>query len=178
VQSHVSKCPLKLASVFTSVLALACGSKLPGDETFSESDLDDYAWENARVLPLNRNPSENIVWLWVYTFMLINTDANISCLRGIQKSLCKRTVLKMAIDLGKDMLSTVQQDVMDQTDDGLDPPQNTVWRTWTCISIIAQLHAIGTGTVDPISSNDLKDLSPPTDSRNLLSEATAFLAGE
>ena len=178
MQRHVSNCPPRLASVFTSVLALACGSRLLGEESISESALDDYAWENARVLPLDRNESENIVWLWAYTFMLINTDANITRLQGFHKKLSKRTILKMAIDLGKDLLLAAQRDMMGQTDDGLDPPQNILWRTWNCISIIAQLHAIGTGTEDPISSNDSKELSLPTESRNLLSEPTAFLAGE
>lgn len=178
MQSHVIKSPPKLASIFTSVLAFACGSKLPGEEFIPESELDDYAWANARVLPLSRSLSENIVWLWVYTFMLVNTDANILCLRGIPKKLSKPTVLKMAIDLGKELLLAVQQDVLEQTGDGLDPPQNIVWRTWHCISVIAQLHAVGTGTEDQVSSNDLKSLSLPTDSRNLLSEPTTFLAGE
>ena len=178
MQSHVSKCPPKLASIFTSVLALACGFKLPEEDLTPESELDDYAWASARVLPRDRILSENIVWLWVYTFMLVNSDANIPCLRGGPKKLSKPTVLKMAIDLGKELLAAVQQDVMEQTGDGLDPPQNIVWRTWNCISIIAQLHAIGTGTEDLMTSSNSKSLSLPSDSRNLLSEPTAFLAGE
>ena len=110
--------------------------------------------------------------------MLINADGDIVCLRGFGKKLSKRTILKMAIDLGQDLLSATHRDVIEQTEDGLDPPQNIVRRSWNCIIIISQLHTISTGGEHQISSNDSKALSSPTDTRNLLSEPTALLAGE
>ena len=178
MHKHVSKCPQKLASAFEHVLAVACGHKPPDRPYASDSKLEDYAWMNARVLPSNRHISENIVWLWVCTFMIINANDDIARLRGNERQLSKRTILKMAIDLGQYMLVTVEASDIDETDDSLDSTQNIVRRTWICISILAQLHAIGTGTEDPISLSDSKGLALPARCRTLLSEPAASLAGE
>lgn len=177
MQNHVSKCPQELASAFTYVLAVACASKPPDGAFASDSEIEDYAWTSARFLPLNRHVSENIVWLWMYSFMIIDTNADITRLRGSEKQLSKRTILKMAIDLGQYLLAAVKQDEVETADD-VDSLQNIVQRTWACINILAQLHAIGTGTEDAISSSYLESLALPGESRVLLAEPTAFLSGE
>ncbi len=178
VQNHVSKCSPKLASAFTYALAVACGSK-PSDEHYaSDTEFDEYAWMNARVSPLNRSVSENIVWLWVYTFMIVNSNADIARLRGIEKQVSKRTILKMAIDLGQYLLEGLEQNEIEQTDGSLDPTRSIVRRTWRCMSIFAQLHAIGTGTEDLSCSSESKSLASPAECRALLSESAAFLDGE
>jgi hypothetical protein len=178
VQNHVSKCQPELASAFTYVLAEACGSKPPDGVHASDSEFEDYVWMGARILPSNRNVSENIVWLWVYAFKLINTNADIARLQGVGKQLSKRTILKMAIDLGKYLLTAVEQDEGREMDDSLDSPPDTVRRTWSCINILAQLHAVASGTEDLISSSDSKSLILPAECRTLLPEPVALLSGE
>jgi hypothetical protein len=178
VQNHASKCPQELASAFTYVLAVACGSKPPDGACASDSEIDDYAWFGARVLPLNRHISENIVWLWMYTFMIINANADVARLRGTRKQLSMRTILKMAIDLGQYLLRVVKQDEDEEAAEKVDSIQNIVQRTWACITILAQLHAIGTGTEEGISTGDYESLELLGESRMLLSEPTAFLSGE
>lgn len=178
MQYHVSRCPQQLASAFTHVLGVICGCK-PSDVAYvSVTELEDYAWANARILPTNREFSENIVWLWVYAFMLINADTDIARLRGIGSQLSKQTILKLAIDLGQYFLSDVRHGEPEETHDGIHSTRSLVQRTWSCINIYAQLHAIGTGTEDWISTDNSKRLSPQPDIRSLLSESTAFLAGE
>lgn len=178
VQHHIVKCPRKLASAFTYVLAAACGSKPPEEDYVSHAEFEDYAWANARNLPSSRDISENIVWLWVYTFMLIDADADITRLRGREKKLSKLTILRVTRDLGRYLLMAVQQGDIEEVDDCLDSTQNVVRRTCSCIGILAQLHAIGTGTGDTIDSKDLQPDALPAECRTLLSEATTFLAGE
>ncbi len=177
MQSHVSKCSRELASAFTYVLAVACGSKPPDGHYASDSEVEDYAWTNARVLPLNRHISENIVWLWLYTFMVVNVTTDVSRLRGNQKQLSRRTILKMAIDLGQHMLAAIKQDEVAESSDSHDPPRNIIQRTCSCISILAQLDAIGTGTEDPVSSSDWQWFLSTAELRAILSEPAAFLSG-
>lgn len=178
VQSHVRKCPQELASAFTYVLAVACGSQPPAGVYASEYEFEDYAWTHARVLPLRRHISENVVWLWVYTLMTINSNADISRLGGTVKHLSKRTVLKLAIDLGQYLLAAVEQDEIEEADDGLDSTQNIVRRTWTCIITLAQLHAIGTATEDPMGASASKIKVLPAECKTLLSKPAASIAGE
>lgn len=176
VQNHVNRCRQEVASAFTYVLAMACGSRHSDEIDF---EVEDYAWMNARVLPANRNVSENIVWLWVYTFMIINSNADIARLRGSEKQLSKRTILKTAIDLGQYLLVVVtKKDEPQMIDKDPDCTQNIVRRTWICINSLAQLHAIGTGLDDITGLSHSEDLALATDCRTLLSEPTLLLAGE
>lgn len=178
MQLHVSNCSQELAGAFTYVLAVACGSRPPNDVYVSDSEVEDYAWMNARILPPNRNFSENIVWLWLYTFMIINSSADIARLRGFEKQLSQQTMLKMAVDLGQYLLASTKQEDLDQTDESLASTQNIVRRTWICINTLAQLHAIGTGTENVISSRDSESFASAADCRMLLSEPASTLAGE
>ena len=177
MQSHISKCSRELASAFTYVLAVACGSKPPDGHYASDSEVEDYAWANARVLPLNRHISENIVWLWLYTFMVVNVNADVSRVRGNQKQLSRRTIIKMAIDLGQHLLAAIKQDEVAESSDSHDPTQSIIQRTCSCISVFAQLDAIGTGTEDLVTSSDWQHLSSIAELRAILPEPAAFLFG-
>lgn len=160
------------------MLAVASGAERPDGTYNSDSELEKYVWLNARTLPLNRRTSENVVWLWLYTLMAVNSDADITRLRGTEKQLPKGIVLKMAIDLGQYLLSVVENDDGERNPDSLDSTRNMVQRSWSCINILAQLHAIGTGTGDSISPSDADNVTLPLEWRELLSDSTAFLAGE
>jgi hypothetical protein len=177
VQKHVVKCSSKLASAFSRTMAIACGQKPPDGAFNSNADLEDYAWDNARILPANRNLSENIVWLWIYTFMIIIADADIARIRGRESGLPKPTLLKIATDLGRYLLASVTDNGSQEKEDGLDPVHNIMQRTWHCIVVLAQLHAIGTATAELITSTDSESLLPPAESRSLVSEPIAFLSG-
>ena len=160
------------------MLGVTCGCKLSETSHSSVANFEDYAWAKARVLPTNRRFSENLVWLWVYSFMLINVDADIACLRGSERQLPKQTILKMAVDLGQYLLSDVGQAEIEETSDGNHSPRSLVHQAWGCINIFAQLHAIGTGTEDLISNGDSKRLSLQADLGPSFSSVTAFLAGK
>jgi len=177
VRDHASKCPKELASAFTHVLTVACGSKPPDGACASETEVDDCAWFAARVLPLTRHISENLVLLWMYTFMLINANADVARLRGNRKLLSKRTILKMAIDLGQYLLRMVKHDEFEDVAEGVDSIKDAVLRTWACINILAQLHALGSGAEEGVNTSGYESLALPEESRLLLSEPTAFLSG-
>jgi hypothetical protein len=178
VQDHASKCPKELASAFTHVLTVACGSKPPDGACASESEVDDCAWLGARVSPPTRPISENLVLLWMYTFMLINAGADVARLRGNRKQLSTRAILKMAIDLGLYLLRLVKQDDFEDAAEGVDSIKDAVLRTWACINILAQLHALGTEAEEGVNMSPYESLALPEESRMLLSESTAFLSGK
>jgi hypothetical protein len=177
VQGYVGKCPAELASAFTFVLAVVCGSKPPDGIHDSEVELERYAWMQARIPPSTRSISENVVWLWVYSLMVVSTTPDLTRLRGSEKQLSSRTVLKMAIDLGQYLLAETKQHGVEDSHDLLDSTRNVVRRTWSCIKVFAHLHAIGTGTEASPSSSDKEYLRVP-ECRTFMSEPSAFHAGK
>lgn len=178
MQIHVGKCPGELASAFTYILAETCGSEPPDGMPVFENGIQDFAWTSARFPPSNRDRSENIVWLWTYTLMLISIDPDVSCLREVDRQLSKRTVFKMANDLGHYLLTITSRDGVGEISDGIESTQKTIQRTCLCIYTVGQLHAIGAGKEDLISSTNLETLPLSADCTALVSGPTAFLASK
>jgi hypothetical protein len=178
VQSYVDKCPQEMALAFTRVLAVVCGTRTPDGASPSEARIRELAWTNARLPSSTRNVSENVVWLWIYTLMLITIDADIARLRGLDDHLSKRTILRMAIDLGQYLLSAVGQDGFQEPSDVCELTINTIQRTRICITTLARLHAISAGREESIGTTGSEGIGLSADYRALLSDSTAFLASK
>jgi hypothetical protein len=129
-------------------------SKTPSSSIFftTYQEVEDYVWAQAKVQPTTRKNEENIVCLWVYIFMVLNTENDLSKLQGMHGGLSQATLVKLAYDLGSFLISQTQLDA--------EAPEDSesvlVRRAYYIIGILSTLHAVATGTESPSPSPSMK----------------------
>lgn len=107
--------------------------------------MEDWVWAQAKIQPSTREKSENIVFLWVYMFMVFNTEKDLSKLRGNHGGLSQGTLVKLARDLSFFINETAQlrREPRGETDILL------VRRAHYVVGILSTLHAMSTATESP-----------------------------
>ena len=178
IATHVQMCPPKQKSAFLYAYGSACGRKLPPQTAFSSyGEFEEYVWNEARENPMFRSAHENIVWLWIYLFMIITADHDLSRLRGsANNALAKDRLIKMAVDLGRFAIKHFKQEVPPESEGLTISIVDIARQAWNCVGILARLHAIGTTTDDDIPLNGFNSIGNARDCADLLSEEAAFLA--
>jgi hypothetical protein len=178
ISTHLKMCPTQQRSAFLFACGTACGWKLPTPSSFSSyAELEDYVWSEARQNPLFRPAHENLVWLWIYLFMLVNADNDLSRLRGNRNTdLGKDRLTKMAVDLGRFVLKNFKQEIPPEAEGLTISIVDLVRQAWNCIGILARLHAVGTATEDDIPMNNFDSIGTSPDCARLLTEEASFLA--
>lgn len=178
ISMHLSMCSTQLRNAFLFAYGTAWGQKLPAQRSFySYSELEDYVWSEARQNPVFRTTHENTVWLWVYLFMLVNADNDLSHLRGSRDNdLGKDHLIKMSIDLGRFAIKNFKQEIPPEAEGLTTSIVDVARQAWNCVGILARLHAIGTATEDDISINQFDSIGSPRDCARLLTEEASFLA--
>ena len=117
----------------------------------SERELEDFVIENAKQNPKSRTSVQNVVWLWIYSFMILNSDADLERLTGVGRPLLKSSLIELACATAE-----------------VDDPE--VSRVRACLGVLTRLHALGTGSRDELGEAWKSD--PP------LFNDTALLNGE
>lgn len=143
----------------------------------SYAELEDYVWSEARQNPVFRSSHENLVWLWIYLFMLITADNDLSRLRGSRNNdVGKDRLIKMSVDMGRFVLKNFKQELPPEAEGFTTSIVDMARQAWNCIGILARLHAIGTATEDDIPLNNFESIGSPRDCARLLTEEASFLA--
>lgn len=178
ISTHLKMCPAQQESAFLYAYGTVCGRKLPAQTAFhSYGELEDYVWSEARQNPVFRTAHENLVWLWIYLFMLVNADNDLSRLRGSRNNdLGKDRLIKMSVDLGRFVIKHFKQEIPPETEGLTTSIVDLARQAWNCIGILARLHAIGTATDDDISMNSFDSIGSSRDCARLLTEEASFLA--
>jgi hypothetical protein len=171
-------CPTQQGSAFLYLYSTVCGQKLPTQSSFhTYGELEDYAWSEARQHPVFRTAHENIVWLWIYLFMLVNADNDLSRLRGSgNNELGKDRLIKMSVDLGRFVIKNFKQEIPPEAEGLTTSIVDVARQAWNCIGILARLHSVGTATEDDISLNNFDSIGSSRDCARLLTEKASFLA--
>ena len=178
IAMYVQMCPPKQKSAFLYAYGSACGRKLPPQNAFtSYGELEEYVWNQARESPVIRSNYENIVWLWIYLFMIVTANNDLSRLRGsANNALAKDRLIKMAVDLGRHAIKHFKQEIPPESEGHTTSIVNIARQAWNCVGILARLHAIGTTTDDEIPLNGFNSIGNARDCAELLSEEASFLA--
>lgn len=126
ISIHLKMCPTQQRNAFLYTYGIACGKKLPAQRPFnSYGEFEDYVWSEARQNPVFRTAHENIVWLWIYLFMLVNAEDDLSRVRSSGNTdLGKDRLIKMSVDLGRFVIKKFKQEI---------PPKQRALRllSWT-----------------------------------------------
>ena len=178
ISAHLNMCPTQLRNAFIFAYGTACGRRAPTQESFhSYGELEDYVWSEARQNPVFRTTHENTVWLWVYLFMIVNADNDLSRLRGSRDNdLGKDRLIKMSVDLGRFVVKNFKQEMASEAEGFATSIVDVARQAWNCVGILARLEAIGTATEDDISLNSFDSIGSPRDCARLLTEEASFLA--
>ena len=178
ISARLKMCPTQLGNAFLFAYGIACGRKLPTQSSLnSYAELEDYVWSEARQNPVFRTAHENTVWLWIYLFMLVNADSDLSRLRGSRNNdLDKDHLVKMSVDLGRFVIKNLKQEIPPEAEGFTTSIVDVARQAWNCVGVLARLHAIGTATEDYISLNSFDSIGSPRDCARLLTEEASFLA--
>lgn len=178
ISTHLKMCPTPQGNAFLLACGTACGWTLPTPSSFSSyTELEDYVWSEARQNPLFRTAHENLVWLWIYLFMLVNADGDLTRLRGSRNNdLGKDRLVKMAVDLGRFVIKNFKQEIPPEAEGLAHSIVDLARQAWNCIGILARLHAVGTATEDDIPMNNFDSVGSSRDCARLLTEEASFLA--
>ena len=178
ISTHLKMCPILEVNGFLHAYHTACGRERPTQRSFnSYGELEDYVWSEARQNPIFRNAHENIVWLWIYLFMLVIADNDLSRWRGSRSNdLGKGHLVKMSVDLGRFVIKNFKQDIPPEAEGLTTSIVDVARQAWNCVGILARLHAIGTATEDDIPLNNFDSIGSPRDCGRLLTEESSFLA--
>jgi hypothetical protein len=128
------------------VLSLAQSENPPPGNFFKTyQEVEDYVWAQAKIQPSTRKNYENIVFLWVYMFMVFNTEQDLSKLQSIHGGLSQATLVKLACDLSTFLTTEAQLST--------EAPEESefllVRRAHYIVGILSTLHAISTGIESP-----------------------------
>jgi hypothetical protein len=178
ISAHLQMCSMQQGNAFLYLYGTVCGQKLPTQSSFhSYGELEDYVWSEARQNPVFRTAHENIVWLWIYLFMLVNADNDLSRLRGsANNDLGKDRLIKMSVDLGRFVIKNFKQEIPPEAEGLTTSIVDVARQAWNCIGILARLHSVGTATEDDISLNNFDSIGSSRDCARLLTEKASFLA--
>ena len=176
VETHLDLCSKKQQDAFVLAYFSATHQKclqMPQDY----QELQEYVWSEARVHPDSLSASENIVWLWIYLFMLVISGDDLTRLRGAGNSVLGIDLLiKMAVDLGRYALKNFKQESPPESEGLRKSIVDIARQAWNCVVILARLHAIGTATDDNISQLGYEAIGTVQDRAQLLPPQAAFLA--
>jgi hypothetical protein len=178
ISTHLKMCPAQQGNAFLYAYGTVCGRKPPAQTSFhSYGELEDYVWSEARQNPVFRTTHENLVWLWIYLFMLVNAENDLPRLRGSRDNdLGKDRLIKMSVDLGRFVIKNFKQEITQEVEGLTNSIVDLARQAWNCIGILARLHAIGTATEDDISMNGFDSIGSSRDCARLLTEQASFLA--
>jgi hypothetical protein len=178
ISERLKRCPTQQGQAFLYAYDTACGRKLPTQGSFhSYGELEDYVWSEARQNPVFRTAQENTVWLWIYLFMLVNADNDLSRLRGSRNNdLGKDRLIKMSVDMGRFVIKHFKQESFHEPEVMASTLVDVFRQAWNCCGILARLHAIGTATEDEIPLNNFDSIGSSRDCTRLLTGEAAFLA--
>ena len=179
ISAHLKMCQTQHRNAFLYTYGIACGRKLPAQRPFnSYGELEDYVWSEARQNPVFRTAHENIVWLWIYLFMLVNAEDDLSRVRSSgNNDLGKDRLIKMSVDLGRFVIKNFKQVAAPETEGRTTSSIVDVARqAWNCIGILARLHGIATAADDDIPMSGLDSIGSNRDCGRLLNDEASFLA--
>jgi hypothetical protein len=178
ISAQLKVCPVQQRNAFLYVYGTACDRKLPTQGSFhSYGELEDYVWSEARQNPVVRSTHENIVWLWIYLFMLVNADNDLSRLRGSRNNdLGKDRLIKMSVDLGRFAIKNFKQEIPPDEEGLTTSIVDVARQAWNCIGILTRLHAISTATEDDIPLHNFDSIGSSHDCARLLTDTASFLA--
>ena len=161
-------------------MARACVVEVPDDVFSTELKFEDYVWAKARGLPLTRGKAQNIVWLWILTFMLLNADCELGRLVGWSDLLPKAMIADLAIYLVQQIKPSTELTSTAQIDAGFETEYDTVSRTYFCMAVLVRLFNIGSGDEDQLKATDVifRKLVKTQDLLALMTPKTAFLSSK